>query len=61
MVVPVEICLARSLGWNKMRNFASFFKEFKAASCGLVLYQGEVNEETVGGKPLYLVPWWLWW
>jgi len=59
-IIPVEIYFGRNFPKEKMRNFYTFFREFKESRYGILIYQGDVKEERVSGKSVYLIPWWLW-
>jgi predicted AAA+ superfamily ATPase len=59
--IPIEMGLSRNLAKDKIINYKAFFNKFEDSPFGLFLYQGEVKEEKIFGKSVYLVPWWLWW
>jgi predicted AAA+ superfamily ATPase len=59
-LVPVEIYFGKNLPKEKIRNFCAFFNEFKESQYGILIYCGDVKEEKVSGRALYLIPWWLW-
>lgn len=58
--IPVEICLGKSFPREKARNYYAFFEKFKDTQFGILIYRGDVKEERIMGKPIYLIPWWLW-
>lgn len=59
--IPIEISLAKDIEKNKVKNFSVFFRNFKETPFGIILYRGDFKEEKIEGKPIYLLPWWLWW
>ena len=58
--IPVEIYLGKSFPREKVRNYCAFFEKFKDTQFGILIYRGDVKEEKITGKPIYLIPWWLW-
>ena len=64
LYVPVEICVSKNFPKEKKRNYHTFFKSAtcgKKSPFGILVYQGDVKEETIDGKTIYCIPWWLWW
>lgn len=59
--IPIEISLGKDFPKNKIKNFSVFFEKFKETSFGIMVYRGDFKEEKIEGKPVYLIPWWLWW
>lgn len=60
-VIPVEFTNSSYVSPQKISNLTHFFSLFKEANLGLVVYQGELKELTIGKQQVFLVPWWLWW
>lgn len=60
--LPVEITLGEDVSNNKKRNFRHFFEEFgEDAKQGAIIYTGVLDRIKIGGKPVFLIPWWMWW
>lgn len=59
--IPVEATLAKEVSQSKLRNLRHFFENFPEAEFGIIVYTGELDKITVENRPIYLVPWWLWW
>ncbi|MDQ7822554.1 MAG: ATP-binding protein [Candidatus Eremiobacteraeota bacterium] len=58
---PVEIDYGKNLPREKLRNFKAFFEQFPESLYGIFLYRGELKEEQLGERKIFLIPWWLWW
>lgn len=59
--IPIEISMGKDFPKNKIKNFSVFFEKFKEAGFGIMVYRGDFKEEKIKGRPVYLLPWWLWW
>lgn len=60
--LPVEMTPSDRLSSNKKRNFKHFFEDFgDETEQGLVIYTGVLDRVRIEEKPVFLVPWWLWW
>ncbi|PKM99661.1 MAG: hypothetical protein CVU78_05065 [Elusimicrobia bacterium HGW-Elusimicrobia-2] len=62
--IPVEICRNKIFPREKLRNYYSFFTSApggKKSPFGIFIYQGDVGMEKIDKRPVYLIPWWLWW
>lgn len=60
-IVPVEITLEETLSKRKELNFSHFFKNFSQSKFGILVYNGLLGRREINQKPVYLLPWWLWW
>lgn len=62
--IPVEMSLSKNFPTEKKRNYYAFFKSApggEESRFGIFVYRGDVKQETISGKPVYLIPWYLWW
>ena len=60
-IVPVEITGAAQIERRKIHQLGRFLEVQKKASYSLIIYNGEVKELKTKPKPIYALPWWLWW
>ena len=62
--IPVEVSLSKNLPTGKKKNFDAFFQFTpmgKESPFGIFIYRGDLKEEKLNGKTIYLIPWWFWW
>lgn len=60
-IIPIEITNSPQVSSKKINNLRSFLKENKQANFGLVIYNGELKLMALEQKPVFCLPWWLWW
>ncbi|MBM4402719.1 MAG: hypothetical protein FJ044_05760 [Candidatus Cloacimonetes bacterium] len=60
-LIPIEITNSESISRKKIDNLGYFLAENKEASFGLVVYGGELKIIKSQPKPIFCLPWWLWW
>lgn len=60
-IIPVEITNSPTVPSRKLSNLEYFFSRYPASQYGLVVYNGELRETKVAGRPLFFLPWWMWW
>lgn len=60
-IIPVEITYSTDIAKRKLTNLRHFFKVAREAEFGLIVYNGEVKKLTIDNKPVFCLPWWLWW
>jgi predicted AAA+ superfamily ATPase len=59
--VPVEITNSENLTREKTANLGYFLAQEKGANFGLIIYTGELKGIELASKPVFCLPWWLWW
>ncbi|OGF45409.1 MAG: hypothetical protein A2452_04505 [Candidatus Firestonebacteria bacterium RIFOXYC2_FULL_39_67] len=59
--IPVEIYSGSSFPKEKTKNYRAFFEKFKEPPYGLFIYKGDFAVIKIAEKPIYMLPWWLWW
>lgn len=60
-IVPVEITCSSFVPPRKLTNLEYFFSCYPSCQEGLVVYSGELKEIKVSDRPVFFLPWWLWW
>jgi len=59
--IPVEITNSGNIINKKILNLSHFLTVNKQANFGLIIYKGELKIIKVFHKPIFCLPWWLWW
>ncbi len=60
-IIPIEITNSPQVNSKKINNLKSFLRENKQADFGMVVYNGELKLFELEHKPVFCLPWWLWW
>lgn len=60
-IIPVEITNSSSVPPRKLANFEYFFSCYPSCQQGLVVYNGELDKLKISNRPVFFLPWWLWW
>lgn len=61
MVIPIEITNSKNIPPEKIANLSHFFSLHPQVKQGLIIYNGELQEKKIDRRPVFCLPWWLWW
>lgn len=60
-IIPIEITNSTHVLQKKINNLIFFMKENKEADYGLIVYNGDLKMISGITRPVFCLPWWLWW
>ncbi len=61
-IIPIEITYSSRLSRKKLANLNHFLLINKqSVDFGLIIYRGELKSLTFANRPVFCLPWWLWW
>jgi len=60
-LIPIEFTLADKVNSGKRSNFEYFFQNYPKAKTGFLVYTGGLEKTRIAGRPVFCLPWWLWW
>lgn len=61
MIIPIEITNSKNIPPEKIANLSHFFSLHPQVKQGLIIYNGELQEKKIDRRPVFCLPWWLWW
>ncbi|MBI4999541.1 ATP-binding protein [Candidatus Gottesmanbacteria bacterium] len=61
MVIPVEITQASKISSGKISSLSHFISTYTQVEKGIIIYTGELKKIEIKKRPVFCLPWWLWW